>query len=299
MPDASTLYANSIHLWKDRIEKAVRDELIRTGCQDGSHDFGHFLRVSSLAVRFATEECADTLVAYTAGMLHDIVSLPKNAPNAKQSSKLAADRAKEILLTLEFPSNLIANVCHAIHAHSFSANVTPETIEAKCVQDADRMESLGAFGMTRTFYVSGQLQRKIMDEKDPSAKNRELNDKQYALDHFLVKLFTLEKTMKTEIGRKTAHNLTTFLEDFYFSILKDAEEGNLVSGRFRITEVYYEAGKNKLALFHPDDPFAENGRRLERDKYALDNLLGSDDEYVTKFLEQHKFELNGYTHISH
>lgn len=279
--------------WVKPIEKVVTDEFLATGNDDGSHDIGHLQRVSTLSVRFAKEENADELVTYTAGMLHDIVNLPKNHPNIKNCSLMASERARTLLNELNFPSELIPNVCHAIHAHSFSANVETETIEARCVQDADRMEALGAFGLMRVFYVSGKFQSKIMDEIDPEGCNRKHNDKAYALDHFPLKLFTLPGTMKTEAGSKIAESLSAFLEDFRKNIIQDQKQGNTKSSRFQIAEVYQKAGRDSKALFNLHDPFALE-RNLNRDKYALDSFLRSDDSYIQKFIEQLKFEINGY-----
>lgn len=279
--------------WVERIQKAVLEELHRTENDDGSHDIGHFQRVSALSCSFAREEKANELVAYTAGMLHDIVNLPKNHPNRKLCSQLASERASEILVQIQFPAELIDNVCHAIHAHSFSANVEPNTIEAKCVQDADRMEALGAFGLMRTFYVSGKFGSKIMHEIDPEGQDRNFNDKEYALDHFPLKLLTLYGTMKTEAGRKTALSLSRFLEDFRNEMITDHRIGNKRSSHFQIAEIFYEAGERSAALFNLDDPFGVK-RIGDPKKFALDGLLNNSDPSILKFMDQLRFELKGY-----
>ncbi len=285
---------NNLSIWLKPIEEAVHKELLEAGNDDGSHDMGHLQRVSALSRLFTREENGNELIAYAAGMLHDIVNLPKNHPNIKNCSLLASERSREILTTLNFPAAFIPNVCHAIHAHSFSANVEPKTIEAKCVQDADRMEALGAFGLMRTFYVSGKFRSKILHESDPEGCNRTLNDKEYALDHFPLKLLTLHGTMKTEAGRKTALSLAEFLEEFRKNLIQDYISGNKQSGRFKVAEVYQQAGQKNMALFDLQDPFACNGRGLDLNTYALDGLLNSNDPYITAFIDQLKFELNGY-----
>ncbi len=289
--------AQSYEKWIEPITNAVKAELLATNNQDGSHDFGHLERVSSLAVRFAEKENADVLVCFAAAMLHDIVNLPKNHPDIKLCSKFAAERAETILNQLNFPKESIRNVCHAIHAHSYSANIEPETIEAKCVQDADRMEALGAFGLMRVFYVSGQKKTQIMHDKDPQALNRDYDDRTYALDHFQVKLFKLASMMKTRSGKEMAGSLTEFLAEFYKSILVDKIKGDLQSGRFLFAETYYDAGKNNRALFNSEDPFAQKGRGLEPSKYAVDALLPKEDEFIKAFIEQLRFELNGYNKV--
>lgn len=107
-----------------------------------------------------------------------------------------------------------AAVLHAIEAHSFSAAIAPQSEEAKIVQDADRLEALGAIGLARVFAVSGALNNSLFDARDPFADRRELDDKTYALDHFQCKLLRLPKTMQTEKGRAMAVHNARFLVQF-------------------------------------------------------------------------------------
>lgn len=283
----------TIEQWIESIESAVKQELVKASVKDGSHDFEHLNRVSSLARSFARAENGSELVAFAAGMLHDIVNLPKNDPDSKNSSFYASERSKIMLSELNFPKELVPNVCHAVHAHSFSAKIEPETVEARCVQDADRMEALGAFGLMRVFYCAGMFGSKIIDESDPAGENRELNDKKFALDHFVIKLLTLHGTMKTKAGSLKAQSLSTFLEEYRHGLISDQIKGELSSGRFKIANVYYDAGQKKLPLFCNEDPFAEKGRKLDFQNFALDNLLHEEDLYVKKFLTQLRFELQG------
>ncbi|HDO7482899.1 TPA: HD domain-containing protein, partial [Escherichia coli] len=78
---------------------------------------------------------------------------------------------------VQFPAEKIEAVCHAIAAHSFSAQIAPLTTEAKIVQDADRLEALGAIGLARVFAVSGALGLALFDGEDPFAQHRPLDDK--------------------------------------------------------------------------------------------------------------------------
>ncbi|MGE4132274.1 MAG: HD domain-containing protein [Bdellovibrionales bacterium] len=202
----------SLEQWQKIFERTLRD----FPTEDGSHDISHFQRVWRLAQKFSDPH-HDLLVVLAACYFHDIVSYPKDDPRRSRSSVDAAERAVSILSSLDFPEEKLENVRHCIEAHSFSANIPTETPEAGVVQDADRMEALGAIGLARTFYVSGLMRRRLFCPEDPFAKNRPLDDQKFAIDHFHQKLFKLPLTMRTAAGRNEAARrakvLTRFLED--------------------------------------------------------------------------------------
>ena len=107
---------------------------------------------------------------------------------------------------------------HAIEAHSFSANIPPLTLEAKIVQDADRLDSLGMLGVARTFYIAGRMGSGLYHPGDPGAEHRPLDDRRYAIDHFPAKLLKLSDGFQTETGAKLAkerhERLSLFLSLF-------------------------------------------------------------------------------------
>ena len=143
--------------WEQRITDYIRT--IPHDVDDASHDFFHFQRVWKVACQLMEKESepVNALVVLAACYFHDIVVVPKNSPLRSQASTLAAEKTKQCLHDLSFPEALIADVCHAVRAHSFSAGIPPETLEAKIVQDADRMEALGAMGLARCFYTGLSL----------------------------------------------------------------------------------------------------------------------------------------------
>ncbi|MDT0637077.1 phosphohydrolase [Citrobacter werkmanii] len=196
--------------WQSKFEAWLRDN--HCG-QDAAHDISHFRRVWKTSQKLSQDASVDWLVVLTACYFHDLVSLPKNHPDRHRSSVLAAQETRRMLRRdfPDFPQHSIPAVCHAIEAHSFSAKIAPETIEAKIVQDADRLEALGAIGLARVFAVSGALGVALFDAEDPFARQRGLDDKQYALDHFQTKLLTLPSTMQTEQGRHLAQHNADFL----------------------------------------------------------------------------------------
>ena len=184
--------------------------------QDAAHDLCHFRRVWATAQKLAVDEDVDMLVILTACYFHDIVSLAKNHPQRQRSSILAAEETRRLLREEfeQFPAEKIEAVCHAIAAHSFSAQIAPLTTEAKIVQDADRLEALGAIGLARVFAVSGALGVALFDGEDPLAQHRPLDDKRYALDHFQTKLLKLPQTMQTARGKQLAQHNAQFLVEF-------------------------------------------------------------------------------------
>jgi uncharacterized protein len=186
--------------------------------KDGSHDLGHFQRVWKAAQYINREEGAigDPLILLAAAYFHDLVSLPKNHPERSITSRLSAERTTQLMeeTFTAFPREKIEGVRHAIHAHSFSARVEALTAEAKILQDADRLEALGAIGLARVFYTAGQLGQKLFDEADPLASFREPDDQVYALDHFSVKLLKLPARMNTATGRRLAEQNARYLIHF-------------------------------------------------------------------------------------
>ena len=183
---------------------------------DPSHDLSHFRRVWATARRLAADEQVDNLVLLTASYFHDIVSLEKNDPQRHRASVLAAEKTAAVLRTgfPDFPASAIPAVLHAIEAHSHSAQIAPRTIEARILQDADRLESLGAIGLARVFTVAGRLGCSLFDPDDPFADSRGLDDTRYALDHFQRKLLRLPETMQTEQGRVLARRNAAWLVEF-------------------------------------------------------------------------------------
>lgn len=215
-------------------EKTFADYLrLNLTHKDASHDLGHFQRVWKAAQYINREEgmVADPLILLAGAYFHDLVSLPKNHPQRRESSRLSAERTVELLegTFTGFPRDKIEGVRHAVHAHSFSAGIEPVTAEAMILQDADRLEALGAIGLARVFYTAGQLDQQLFDEADPLASSRELNDQVYALDHFSVKLLKLPALMNTSTGRRLATKNADYLTRFLRKI--HAEIGGDYDGR--------------------------------------------------------------------
>ena len=182
---------------------------------DGAHDINHLNRVWKTAQKLlAHHPQADPMVVQAACYLHDIVNLPKNHPERTQASRWAARLACEKLAQAGFPPDKLEAVRHAIEAHSFSAGITPLTVEAMIVQDADRLDALGAVGLARLFYTAGRMGSAFAHPTDPLAEQRELDDHAYALDHIELKLAKLPSSMHTAAGRKLGEAQLEWLQAF-------------------------------------------------------------------------------------
>ena len=181
---------------------------------DPAHDITHVERVVQNTLKLTEAEEGNPAISVPAAWLHDCVSVAKDSPYRKQASRLAADEAIRFLESIQYPPDLSAQIHHAIEAHSFSANLPPETLEARIVQDADRLEAIGAIGIARCFLTGGSMGTPLYEPADPFAKNRDLNDRSYTLDHFYCKLLGLADTMKTSAGKAEAIKRTDYMMDF-------------------------------------------------------------------------------------
>jgi len=183
---------------------------------DGSHDVHHCQRVWHLCQRIADGEgvAVDRLVLLAGAYLHDVVNPPKDSPERSRASRLSAVQAAEWLTEMGFPEEKLDGVRHAIEAHSFSAGIAPESVEAQILQDADRMEALGAIGLARVFYVAGRLGSRLFDPGDPLSERRPPDDRRFAVDHFKLKLLRLPASMNTRTGRRLATERAAFLERY-------------------------------------------------------------------------------------
>ena len=171
------------------------------------HDFDHTLRVFHMATRLAQEEGADLQTVQLAALLHDVDDR-KLSPETYEG-KL---RAVAFLQENGVGKEQIEMITDIISRISFSAHMAPpESIEGKCVQDADRLDAMGAIGIARTFAFGGSRGRRLHDP--------ERIDANASIQHFYDKLLLLKDRMNTATGRELALQrdayLRTFLDEFY------------------------------------------------------------------------------------
>ena len=192
----------------------IKTDIKKIMHNDPAHDFDHIMRVYKNAQQIIKKEKVNETLVLSAVLLHDVVSFPKSDKHSKNSSIESAKKAKTILKKYDFTSDEITIVCDAIYEHSFSQKKIPKTIEGKILQDADRLDALGAIGIARVFATGGSLRRPFYNLDDPFCKKRIPDDEIWTLDHFFEKLLKLEFLMNTNSGKIEAKKRTKILKDF-------------------------------------------------------------------------------------
>jgi len=201
----------------DRRLRAIRDEAERRmGTDpDPGHDLEHALRVALWTVTLGESEGGvNRAEAIAAALLHDVVNLPKDHPERSSASERSAAVARALLLANDFDAEATERVVEAIRDHSFSRGATPTTPLGRALQDADRLEALGALGLCRTLSTGAKMGAVYAHPEDPFGEDRALDDRRYTVDHFYAKLLRLPATLQTAAGRAEAAKRAAFLERF-------------------------------------------------------------------------------------
>ncbi|MDH4259182.1 MAG: HD domain-containing protein [Gammaproteobacteria bacterium] len=196
--------------WEPLFERFLSDQ----PGGDPGHGLVHVRRVVATATRLCVSESARGEIVLPAAWLHDCVHVAKDSTERSSASRVAAARAVQFLAGAGYPSGWLPDIRHAIEAHSFSAGIAPRTIEARIVQDADRLDALGAIGIARCIAVGAALGRPIYQSDDPFCAARAPDDAGASVDHFYTKLLKLADTMLTEAGRREARRRSDFMQGY-------------------------------------------------------------------------------------
>lgn len=181
---------------------------------DPGHDLAHIVRVIETCQRLGPAEGANQEILLPAACLHDIVNLPKNHPERAHASGMAAERSIIVLTDAGYTSEEINRIASVIAEHSFSRGSKPSSIESALLQDADRLDALGAVGIMRAVTCGCKLGASYYNGDDPFAANRALDDRAFTLDHFYTKLFKLPEQMNTESAKVEASKRLRFMTFF-------------------------------------------------------------------------------------
>ncbi len=182
--------------------------------RDGAHDLAHCRRVAELARTIALEAGADAEACVAAALLHDLVYLPKNHPDSSRTARMAEQLALEWCRETPELAGRAELIAGAVASHSFSGGEQPTSLPGAVLQDADRLEALGAIGLARVFATGGAMGAGLWHPEDPWGRRRPLDDKQWSLDHFQTKLLELKDGMHTAAGRRLAEARDQVLRDF-------------------------------------------------------------------------------------
>ncbi len=207
---SNNLELHQAYAWQKQFKNFIEQRMRL----DAAHDIAHIERVVSTGIALAISEDADLNVVIPACWLHDCVNVPKDSPQRSVSSKLSAKRANQFLMQINYPRRYFSDIEHAISAHSYSANIPTTTVEARVVQDADRLDALGAVGLSRCLMLAPSFGSQLYHPSDPFAKKRGLNDKKFCIDHFYIKLKGLVDTMKTQAGHLEAQRRWNFMQSY-------------------------------------------------------------------------------------
>jgi uncharacterized protein len=206
------------------LEQIMRTLQLLLHNQSPAHDFEHIIRVYKNAEMISKqEESVDLDIVLAAALLHDLVVYPKGSSKTINSADDSAEIAKKILLEYKnYPREKIEKVADAIRTHSYSKRLVPETLEGKILQDADRLDAIGAIGIARTFSVGGSENRSLYNPTDPFYESeRQLDDMQWTLDHIKKKLMILKNSMYTKTAKKIVEERTEFMELFLNQLGKE------------------------------------------------------------------------------
>ena len=204
---------NQLNQLRQDVEKMMKN--------DPAHDFDHIMRVYKNAEKLCRKEQVQPKLVLAAALLHDIVSYAKSDKRSKNASTESAKKAKTMLKKYDYSNDEIVIITYAIRDHSFSKQKTPQTIEGKILQDADRLDAIGAIGIARAFSVAGSEKRLFYNKDDPFCKTHTPDDKQWTLDHFYRKLLKLESLMNTKSAKIEAKRRTKILKNYLNDLKKE------------------------------------------------------------------------------
>ncbi len=188
------------------------------------HDYFHTMRVCKMATRIAMKENANLEIVQLAALLHDVDDI-KLSPETHENK----DKTVGFLKENNVGEDIIESICQIIDEISFAGtdSVVPHTLEGKCVQDADRLDAIGAIGIARAFAYGGNHNRLMYH---PNIKpNVGMSSEEYhnhvstTINHFYEKLFLLKDMMNTETAKEIAKHREDYMKEYIFEFMDEWE----------------------------------------------------------------------------
>jgi uncharacterized protein len=186
---------------------------------DGIHDFDHVLRVLALAERLAQEEGADVEIVRAAALLHDVARGQGDRPTTDHAQE-GAEFARELLA--DQPPDRVEAVAHAVAAHRFRTGPEPQTLEAKVLHDADKLDAIGAIGVARAFAYGGHEGQRLWAEVPPGYEESPSTRAEHTPVHeFHLKLVRIKERLLTESARRLAEERHAYMVAFYERLVQE------------------------------------------------------------------------------
>lgn len=212
----------------DAVAAAAR--ALYTG-EDPGHDWSHVERVLASCAAIGREVGADLGVLLPAALLHDVVNRPKDDPRRSLASREAADAARPVLAEAGYEEEEIARIGAIILEHSYTLGRPPSSAESAVLQDADRLDALGAVGILRAATCGCRLGAGYYHSADPFARGRDLDDGRYTIDHFYTKLLGLPATLHTAPARREAERRAAMMRAFLDELALELDQERPVEVR--------------------------------------------------------------------
>lgn len=194
------------------------------GNSRGSHGWDHVERVLRLCEKIGPEEGCDMDILRLAALLHDIGREESDKSNGAHCHAMLGGRmAGKIMQEAGASPELTEKVVHCVEAHRFRKGARPESVEARVLFDADKLDSIGAVGVGRAFQFAGEVGARLHDPDVDPENTAPYGPGDTAYREYLVKLRHIEERMLTETGRKFAGERAEFMREFFDRLNKEAE----------------------------------------------------------------------------
>ncbi len=189
--------------------------------REPAHDFLHVLRVAANARRIATAEGARVAIAEPAAALHELFNYPKGHPDSPRSGDVCAEHARVVLRAEGVSDEDAEAIATCIREHPFSRGIVGTTIESRVLQDADRLDAIGAIGIARCMATCAEMKRPFYSPIDPFCTERALDDKAWGIDHFYKKLLRIPDTLHTATARAMASERVAAMTQFLAQLARE------------------------------------------------------------------------------
>ena len=210
-------------------DRLATEAAARARSHEPAHDFSHVLRVVDNVRAIAKGEGLsgeDEQVATTAALLHELFTLPKNHPDSAKAGDLCAEHARALLEKEQAPGFLITGVTAAIADHAFSKGVTPDARAALVLQDADRLDAIGAIGLARMWATCADMKRPFYSPDDPFCEERTPDDKAWGLDHVYRKLLLIPERLHAQTAKAIAARRVRFMRAYLDELESEISRAN-------------------------------------------------------------------------